>query len=282
MINNTALKKGIKMSGLFNIDYEKAGPGIPEDGTQENGFIRFFSILQRKFWALISLNLMQVLFSLPAFAVSAFFFSYMYKGIMTNAADIDLSYRIFVGFTLIAMQLVTIGPFQAGFVYVLRNYAREENAYVWSDFIKGIKENYKRALAVTVIDLVVVFLVSYVYMFYTTNAAGIGAMSQICQVILIIFAVIYAMIHMYIYPMMVTLDLTVKQLYGNAIRFAVAKFLPNLLILAVIIAFCLLIFINTMLGIFVLLLIGYSLTGFISTFYAYGAIDKYIIQRIKA
>ena len=88
-------------------------------------------------------------------------------------------------------------------------------------------------------------------------------MGEACKVIMIIFATIYAMMHIYIYPMMVTLDLTVKQLYGNALRLAVAKFLPNLGITAIIVAFNLLIFTNILVGLFIILLIGFALTNFL-------------------
>lgn len=269
------------MSNLFGIDYEKAGKGVPEDGSREGGFLRFFKIIQRKFWAMIRVNLLQVLFSLPAFGFSVLLLSYMYVPVTPDNLDFDFSLRIFIGFMLVSLQVVTTGPLHAGFIYILRNYSREENAFVWSDFIKGIRDNWKRSLAVMIIDLLVAFIVSFTYMFYSTHAGEAGAMSEVSRVILIIIALLYAMMHMYIYPMMVTLDLTVKQLYGNALRFAVAKFLPNLGILAIIVLFGLLLFVNTLAGLFALLLAGYSLTGFLSTFYAYGAIDKYIVQKIK-
>jgi uncharacterized membrane protein YesL len=268
------------MSGFLGIDYEKPGKGVPEDGSKEKSIVRFFKIIQRKFWAMIRVNLLHLVCSIPAFAVSAFVFSYMYTGLNSGNIEFDLSLRLFVGFVMVSMQLVSFGPLHAGFIYVLRNYAREENAFVWSDFIKGVKENWKRAFAVTLIDITVVFLVSYMYMFYNA-AAGMGAVSGIFKVLLIAFGLIYAMMHIYIYPMMVTLDLTVRQLYSNAFRFALAKYLPNLGIVAAIAAFSLLLFINVILGLFIIMFVGYSLTSFLSTFYAYIAIDKYIISKSK-
>ena len=268
------------MSGLFKVDFEKPGKGVPEDGSREKNIVRFFKIVQRKFWAMIRLNLMHVVCSLPAFAISAFVLSYMYSSFSTVNAAYDLAFRLFFGFTLVSMQFITLGPLHAGFVYVLRNYAREENAFIWSDFIKGIKDNWKRASIVTIIDLIIVFIVSYMYMFYS-KTAEIGTLSVIFKVLLIAFGVIYAMIHIYLYPMMVTLDLTVKQLYSNAFRFAIARYLPNIVILIVIVAFSLLLFVNVLLGLFLICLAGYSLTGFLSTFYAYNAIDKYIIEKIR-
>lgn len=269
------------MSNLFGIDYEKPGRGVPEDGSRENGFIRFFKIVQRKFWAMVRLNFLQVLFSLPAFATSAFLFSHMAVRFMPDNAGLDLSLRIFFGFILVVLQVVTTGPIQAGFIYVLRNYSREEHAFVWSDFIKGIKENWKRALAVSVIDMLVVFIVLYTYMFYNTNTDRVGVIGEASRAIIIIIAVVYAMMHMYIYPMMVTLDLTVKQIYSNSVKFAFGKLLPNLGILLLMLVISTLMFLNTVVGIGLMLIIGYSLLNFLSTFYAYYGIEKYIIKKIE-
>jgi len=268
------------MDNLIGSDYENEV--IPEDDSKENNFLRFFKIIKRKFWAMIKVNLMQVVCSLPAFAVAAFGFSYMYVNLMSGDVEYDLALRLFIGFMLVSIQVIAIGPLQAGFIYVIRNYVREEHAFIWSDFIKGVKENWKRALLVSTIDFIVVFIVSYAYLFYGMKADEIGIMSDVFKTIIIIIGLIYAMMHMYIYPMMVTLDLTVKQVYSNALRFAVAKFLPNLIILAVMITCSFLLFVNVLLGLFIILLIGYSFMGFLSTFYAYGAIEKYIIQKIKA
>ena len=75
-------------------------------------------------------------------------------------------------------------------------------------------------------------------------------------------------------------DLTVKQLYTNALRFALGKFLPNLGILAIIVGFDYAMFLNPMVGIIGMLLIGFTFPNFLSTYYAYFGIDKYIVQKV--
>ena len=43
------------------------------------------------------------------------------------------------------------GPFTAGLSYVTRNWARDEHAFVWSDYKDAVKENWKPALATSAI-----------------------------------------------------------------------------------------------------------------------------------
>lgn len=91
------------------------------------------------------------------------------------------------------------------------------------------------------------------------------------------------MMHMYIYPMLITFKLNIKQLYRNALIFAVAKFLPNLGILLLCIVLMLLSFyFSTFVGVLLFIFITVSLIGFIINFYVYPILKKYMIDRIKA
>ena len=80
--------------GLFN-DYMREGKGVDKGPDFRPRFIIFFDIYLRKFWNLILLNLLYVVCCIP---------------------------------------IVTIGPATAAMTKILRNYAREEHAFLWSDF----------------------------------------------------------------------------------------------------------------------------------------------------
>ncbi|MDD4297344.1 MAG: hypothetical protein PHC69_10395, partial [Ruminiclostridium sp.] len=90
------------------------------------------------------------------------------------------------------------------------------------------------------------------------------------------------MMSMYIYPMMVTFKLTIKQLYKNALIFAIMKFIPNLLILIlctvlIILPFC---FYPTI-GYLLIFIITFALISYITNFYVYSKLDKYMIQQVE-
>lgn len=265
--------------GFFSHNYEREGPGVPEDGSRQNAFVRFFSIIGRKFWSMVTLNFMEFICSIPALAISAVFIAPLLLG-KSDDSDMSVVTGLFVAFVLAALQLVTVGPLHAGFIYAMRNYAREENVFILSDFIKGIKQNLLPSTLVSLINAVCVFAVSIAYNFYNCNSEQIGSSAVFFKFALLFALLILAMMQLYMFPMMVTLNLNVKQLYGNAFRFAIGKFLPNLAILAIIAAFYFVIFINAIAGLAFMLIIGYSLPCFLSTFYSYGFIDKYIIAKI--
>ena len=92
----------------------------------------------------------------------------------------------------------------------------------------------------------------------------------------------FMMMSMYIYPMMVTFNLSIKQLYKNALLFAIMKFIPNLLILIV----CFLVVIvpfyfAPFVGYILLIIITFGLVSYITNFYVYTKIDKYMIKRVN-
>ena len=91
--------------GFFNANFEKEGKGVSKD-IQAPRFILFFQIIGRRFWDLILLNLLYILFCIP---------------------------------------IVTIGPATAAMTKILRNYARQEHAFLWADFIETFKANWKQA-----------------------------------------------------------------------------------------------------------------------------------------
>ena len=59
------------MSFLSNM-YTKEGPGVYPDDPEKGPFGQFFAILGRKFWKIITVNLMYVLFSAPALVLTVF------------------------------------------------------------------------------------------------------------------------------------------------------------------------------------------------------------------
>jgi uncharacterized membrane-anchored protein len=54
------------MAGFFGFfDYSKAGPGISNDEPQKYGFFAFFDIFFRKFWNLVTINIVYFVSCLP-------------------------------------------------------------------------------------------------------------------------------------------------------------------------------------------------------------------------
>jgi len=276
------------MAGFFGLfDYTREGPGVPKDAPPKSRFRIFFEVLGRKFWNIVKVNMLFGIFNIPAIIFLAVFAGYLQLLLTQNAglSPEDMVSNLFFGTIplmsiFICLPLITVGPAQAGMTYILRNYSREEHAFIWVDFKEHALKNFKQSMIVGLINTVFTVLVIldiYFYLNFRTDNLLIVAASAF----IIVAFVIFMMMSMYIYPMMVTFDLTIKQLYKNAFLFAIMKFFPNLLILVVIFVLLFFSFYYPVIGYILFIFITMGLISFITNFYVYSKIDKYMIQPVK-
>jgi len=279
------------MAGFFKfLDPNRDGPGVPKDAPPKPRIKVFFEVYFRKFWNLVLLNMLYLVLNFPALILGFFISGYFMQKFLlqnVNAGDelLVLQQNLHIIFAvaifLTCMSLVTIGPVQAGFTYVLRNYSREEHAFIWWDFKQAAKKNFKQSLIVSAIDLVLTMLLAIDINYYY-NPGEKGIVSNILSTTVLMIIFLYIMMHMYIYPMMVTFNLNIKQLYKNALMLSMAKFLPNLLIISVCgLIWFFALFLYSFVFIVFFLFILFSLIGFITNFYVYPQLIKYVLDEPK-
>jgi len=191
---------------------------------------------------------------------------------------------------LILIPCVAItGPATAGVSYVTRNWARDEHAFIWSDFKDAVKENWKQALVISAITAVIPMLVYLGWTFYGSLAQN-QVIMVIPQVLIVFVAVIWALCVTYMHPLEVSYQLKLRDVIRNALLLGVARLPMSLGIrllhcvpLLVGLAICYLW--NPMYGALILfgyyLLIGFSLSRFVTASYTNGVFDRYLNSRIE-
>lgn len=284
------------MAGFFGLfDYNKPGPGVDKDAPPKSPFTVFFEILQRKFWNLIKVNMMFLIFNLPALilgmlAMVLFFPNIIPEALTDPDALLNDTLLKFILLTFImCVPMVTVGPAQAGFTYIMRNYAREEHAFLWSDFKDTALKNMKQSLAVSTINFIATFLLLFSIRAYSEliNLEQIPVfLGTAGFAIMIVVLLIFACMNIYIYPIMITFELPLKQLYKNSLIFALIKFLPNVGILLlsaflIFLSFGIIFPFNPLIGFIPYLFITVSLVGFLTNFYAYPKLKKYMISQLE-
>lgn len=269
------------MAGIFGFfDFTKPGPGVEKDEPQKARILVFLDIYSRKFWHLIKLNLLYFLFSVPMLLVYVFLALNILPQFISNNIDMDVFIKLIIGVSMFSVSVITFGPAQAGFTYVLRNYAREEHAFIWSDFKEHAIGNFRQGLIVSLIDLFVVVFVLFDLRLYSSLYKNYTVMIVPIVILLLIF-VLFVLMHIYIYQMMITFKLKIKDIYKNAFLFAILKFIPNICILLLCIAIVFITFLEFSIGTMLLACITLSTTGFIMNFYAYPVIKKYMIDKVE-
>ena len=220
--------------GIFNTNYSKPGPGVSKNEPKRKGLGRYYQIILRKFWDLIKLNLLYIVTLLPTFAV-VFVLSGMISnrfnidihelaelggGTLVDAAKVSITTDLITRFYVSALFTILWGggPATAGFVYILRSFIAEDPVFLASDYFKHIKSNFKQTIIVWVIDLIVFTLLCYAYFFYGSSP---GILSNAKYVVLVI-ALFYTMLHLYLYHLLVTYKLKIRELYRNSALFAIS------------------------------------------------------------
>lgn len=277
------------MAGFFGLfDYTKPGPGIPKDAPPKARIIVFFEIFFRKFWNLVKINIMFNIFNLPAIIAALFVSQFFFRDylIPVSAEDPEsmlweLVTRFILVSILLCIPVITVGPAQAGFTYLMRNYAREEHAFIWWDFKENAIKNLKESLIICVIDLVAIVMSGLSINFYL-SFKGNNLLMSAASGIMLLSLVLFIMMHLYIYPMLVTFKLTVKQIYKNALLFSLIKFIPNLgiILLCAVLLFAPMFF-YPVIGLILYAFIMVSTLGLLTNFYVYPIIKKHMIEKVE-
>ncbi|MDD2213658.1 MAG: YesL family protein [Oscillospiraceae bacterium] len=243
------------MAGFFGLfDFTKEGPGVDPDAPPKGPVATFFGILGRKFWKVCTISLMYSLFSLLsfvlAFLVSSYLLQLLFPGMtLDNLNQIfadaqlnegvtvsDLSSMVILGITVLVMGLliglayVVTGPIQAGVTYLMRNYGREEHAFVWSDFWEHARKNWKQSTITCLLSLAASFLLPVAFVFYRRTISN-GILRTLLSTVIVLLFICITFMLMYVYQMMITFDLKLKDIYRNAFLFFILRLPFNFLIL---------------------------------------------------
>ncbi len=250
---------------LFGVNYNRPGPGIEKDAPKQKAVPRFFSIFQRKFFDLCKLNL---LFCVPVLAAG--FLVYLLNRV-TIFLPIDL------------LPMIFLFPFIGGLTYVTRNYAREEHAFIYSDFMDAVKNNWKPLILDGVLCYIVTGILSVSIPYYWTHASqsffNIAA-SGICSLV----ALLFLFSQYYVPVMIVTFDLKLKQILKNSLIFAILGVGRNLLITGLLGVLIYLLFLSLTMPLTIMIaalfciFLAFAYSSFLINFAVYPLVDKAMIQ----
>lgn len=293
---------------IFNSDrYTKEGKGIDKNTPEKHGFIKFWEIAWFKKYKLVAINflyfipnLIAVFFAgLSYFVATSLFYSLSGNTTINNSQAFSEIYNKLLFFVVIFFTVIpvfAVGPFQSGMTYILRCFTKREPCFLWNEYIGKTRSNMKFSIKACIINCLVGFLIVLDFAVYlalsSTKSVAYGVfpdwMLMISLVVLIFLTSLFLLMTMYMYPMIVTFKLTLKQLYKNAMLFAFLKWLPNLgiLLLDAVLVFVPLFFINGNWSMYVSLIlyatIGMSFIGFINMSYTYPTIKRCLIDNYKA
>lgn len=198
-------------------------------GEPQNRRQLFLCVLWDQFFSLMPINLLYMLFFLPAIAWTVAcllrFVSCAGAGLPQDA--IGYLNSLFLG--LIPCLALT-GPARAGMALLMRNWGREDMTPPFQTFFRGLRENWKQALVVSFFTGLLPAALWYCYL--TASQAGtLGGMSFFLIFTGIIF-VLWLLSQQVLYTLIVTYQLPLWGHIRNALLLTLLK-LPRALLIFV-------------------------------------------------
>ena len=312
---------------MNNYYYGKSGKGdFRKEDLPHTRRQLFFDTLKTRLSGLCRINLLYMLIFLPAMILIMFHFTNLlsitsnlmmieqndYAGYVETLTEAEqeitltedqynelknsgIRYNDYLDGTILRLLIWLIpciaitGPFTAGLSYVTRNWARDEHAFIWTDFKDAMKANWKQALVLSSITSILPLLVYLGWTFYGQMAAK-NPIMFVPQVLVVLVAFLWAISITYMHPLAITYELKMKDLIRNGLLLGVARLPMSVAIrlmhcIPAVIGGLLMWFWNPMYGIMLLFgyyaLIGFSLSRFITASYTNAVFDRYINPRIE-
>lgn len=268
-------------------DYNTPGRGVSKDEPPKKGIALFWDIITRRFWKFVSLNFLYVLFSIVPLVITWFLtyvqltlhFSQAMLASSENAVAIT---TLCTFFTLIIYTLIGGGAPTAGMTYVMRNYREDRHAWVWADFWSKCKANFGKSTAVFFIDIIFLSLLGTNFWFYSTYAQQKNAIAFILAGLMGVLFIIFVLMHAYIYPIMISFDLKLKDIYKYSFILAMGKLPTTFLSMGACFLFCGLVSYLACYFIYAALLVPilmFTFSSYINLFISYPIVKKYIAKK---
>jgi hypothetical protein len=282
----------VTMSFLNPFKY-KERPDLEPDAPRKKAFFQFWELYARKFWRLMAVNVIYFAVTLPMLA-----WVFYYLSAWTGDAELVQSIIPGVGYiavlisvlpqpvfvALLAVSVLLYGPITMGATYIYRNFAREEHAWL-SDILSRAWQNAFQGVIIGILDIVITLaLINSAFGgLHVGDSADLIAVETAIVTLSRIGIVIWMFLRQYLYLQAVTIKLSVFHIFMNSLRFVMIGFARNLIAVfscAVICLICFLIW--APLTMIMLLLVFYSLVGFMTIFTVYPVVKKHIIDRAEA
>lgn len=306
--------KKFSLYGLFHNRRDDL-PDITEEDTSPT-LKRFFKVLWRRFWKLISLNIMMWPMIIPIVIAV-----YLYLGIDKTPSGssalfpqlygahliaqttestflLDLfgaqflipsyhSTATYIGIGIcIAFLFLTFGWQNIGSTYILRGIVRGDPIFLFSDYFYAIKCNWKQGFFLGILDFLVIFLLIFDFMYFWGQPSSFWI--DVMFFAIAALAILYFFMRFYLYLLQITFHLSIRKILKNSLIFTILGVKRNLmgalgilLLSAIAIAFIALFagISFSLIGIPLIFPILYyqAITAYMSAYAAYPVIDRYMI-----
>ncbi len=294
-------------------DFNKDGKGVSkqEEADIKPNLSGFFKQFKRKFSRLLSVNIFMVLGNFPIFFAGLALAGY---GAIRSTAPASVLFPIvramehfdpspvtaalntlyglqspltafstgsFILFGLSLLTLLTFGLTNVGTTYILRNLARGDAVFMWSDFWYAVKRNLRQGILLGILDIVISFLMVFNVRYYYAGLNG-GFGGGLLFYIALAMLILWFYMRFYMYLLLVTFDLSIFKILKNSLIFSIIGFKRNFMatlgiLVLVLLNYMVFVYVQP-LGIVLPMVLTLACGAFMSTYAAYFKIKEIMID----
>lgn len=244
-------------------NYDTPGRGVLKTPHEKKGFFKFWEIYGRHFWKLIQLNLIYFIFCIPLFLM------------LLLILGINGEFRTV--YLLLAIPSVIIGPATAAMMKIARNFSQERPCFVVHHFNEALKKNFKQGIIMGIID--VIFIMGFfVGIPIYKQWASQNSVMYIPYIICLVCMIMFFMMHFYIYLMICSTNLNMRQIIKNSFYLVSLGIKESLWTLLAIVLVAAVIYLFMPYSFFIVPFWPLTFIGFIQCFNCYPVIRKHVIQ----
>ena len=220
--------------------YRKSGSGIQKGEPKKKPFFLFWEIFGEKFWKFFQINLIYVAFCLP---------------------------------------IVTFGPATAAMTQVMRRFVIRDPIFIFHEFWDAFKKNFRQSFIVGIFDVALAAVLGYNLIFYYNTLQNTDDMTmKLVVACSVAIGFIVMMMHFYIYPQIVALDLKLPQIIKNSFILMIVGFKRSFTAFFVWFALGAAVILTFPYSVLAFPLVPFAWMSFVSTFCAYPVIQQFIID----
>lgn len=297
---------GKKKGGLINrilMGSEKS-EGYARASLPSNRWELFWDIFKGRFWKLVIINLLVLLFCIPMLAlfyfrsVSIAGYGAMYPFSQSFGAGyqspvsmngfsesivFNVNLSVYLVFPIAAL-IAAVGI--SGGAYVIRNMVWTEGIFVANDFWRGVKQNFKQ-MAVIALVYSLVFYIGNASLAMCEQYIALGANHKwifyVSQVLTYALLAVYTVMTLHMITMSVTYELKFKNLLNNSFLFTIGLLPQNIFFIFLGVLPFLFLALGSFfmaIGFMVVLLFAFAMFLLIWTDYCQWAYDRFINDKV--
>ncbi len=186
-----------------------------EADLPKNRLELFGTVLRVRLGSMVGLNLVYLICWLPAIGWSFLNLLQFWHGSLLAPENFGayLESLLFTYFLILAPLIAITGPFNVGISYVLRNWARDEHSFAFSDAWSAVKANWKQGLLYGILSGIAP-LIAFIAIDFYSDLANVTPLAILPMAVTLIAAVIWFLSS----PILPTMIVTYRQSFPGIVK----------------------------------------------------------------